>query len=167
MIVCQTCHKEINRPDLVPTDGVSHGLCLPCFVVRFEDVEQQSLAHLASHSIEQLPMGTILLDADLRVAGYNAAETRVTGLPADQVLGRKFFVEIAPCMAAPAVGVWCAEHLHGVDVVRKDVEWALRLREGVRLASLSLFAGRGRVAITITLTPLEIDELPPPRLTPA
>lgn len=166
MIVCQTCNKEILRPDVPASERVSHGLCLPCFIVRFEDVEQQSLAHLASHSIEQLPMGTILLDAELRVAGYNTEETKVTGLVADSVLGRQFFVEIAPCLAAPAVGVWCADHLHGARVMRKDVEWALRLREGVRLASLSLFAGRGRVAITITLTPLEIDELPGVSLNP-
>jgi len=155
--ICMTCNTEIIRPDVAPFQAVSHGLCLACFVLRFNDVERQSLSQLASSGLEQLPMGAILLDHTLRVVGYNEAETRITGLSRDKVLGREFFVEIAPCMAAAAVGAWCRERVSGETIERKDVDWALTLREGVRLASLSLIAGRGRVAITITLTPLEIS----------
>lgn len=157
MIVCQSCNAEIIRPEIPPTTNVSHGLCLECFIAVFGDVEGQSLRHLASNAIEQLPMGTILLDEELRVAGYNQAESRLTGLRSDQVIGRLFFVEIAPCMAAPSVGAWCATQINSPSIQRKEVEWALSLRDGRRLASLVILAGRGRAAITITLAPLETD----------
>ncbi len=157
------CNAEIIRPDVEPVSIVSHGLCVACFVLRFDDVERQSLSELASRELEQLPQGGILLDQALRVVGYNEAETRITGLSLDKVRGREFFVEIAPCMAAPAVGKWCQDHVNDQTIQRKEVDWALTLREGVRLASLSLLAGRGRVAITVTLTPLELEPVRPAR----
>ena len=161
MYLCVDCRSEIKRVGEAVIAGVSHGLCLPCFANRFSDVESESLPQLASDALEQLPMGAILLDADLRVVGYNAAESRMTGLTMEKVVGRKFFVEIAPCMAAEAVGRWCAERVLGATIVQKEVDWVLTLREGKRLATLSMLAGRGRVAISIALTPLELGTSSP------
>jgi photoactive yellow protein len=51
--------------------------------------------------LDALPVGVIQLDRDGRILRYNAAESRFSGLTADQVIGRDFFREIAPCTRHP------------------------------------------------------------------
>ena len=122
MFVCATCKAEIIRPGVSAIAGVSHGMCLGGFVARFKDVESETLTQLASSALKQLPMGGILLDQSLRVVGYNEAESRIAGLARDKVMRRDFFVDIAPCMAAAAVGEWCRDHVNGETILRKDVD---------------------------------------------
>lgn len=160
MLVCQTCSRRILRPAGDVFEGVSHGLCVDCFADSFEDASRQTLPSVASNDLERLPMGAILLDDELRVVGFNQAETRTTGLAADKVLGRHFFHEIAPCMDGPEIGHWCAEHVQREETSRRDIDWVLTLRDGKRVAELKLIAGRGRVAITISLYPLEVGTEP-------
>jgi photoactive yellow protein len=47
--------------------------------------------------IDDIGFGLIVMDRDARVLGYNAAESRLSGLPPDSVLGRNFFVDVGPC----------------------------------------------------------------------
>jgi photoactive yellow protein len=47
--------------------------------------------------IEDFDFGLIVMDRDGRVLGYNQAESKLSGLPAGEVAGRNFFVEIGPC----------------------------------------------------------------------
>lgn len=159
MVICQSCQREIVRPGEAPFDAVSHGMCLDCFTAQFADVTTQSLSQLASAELERLPMGAILLDAELRVVGYNEAESRLTGLARHKVIGRVFFEEIAPCMGAAEVGEWCAQHVHDADVSTQEIDWVLELREGKRLAALVCIAGRGRVAVTVSVYPLEVGTI--------
>jgi photoactive yellow protein len=48
-------------------------------------------------SIDDFDFGLIVMDRDGRVLGYNQAESQLSGLPAGEVIGRDFFVEIGPC----------------------------------------------------------------------
>ena len=57
----------------------------------------ESLLHLSPEETDALPYGLILLDPDGVVTGYNAAESRLSGLARSEVLGRHFFRDIAPC----------------------------------------------------------------------
>ena len=47
--------------------------------------------------IDDVGFGLIVMDRDGRVTGYNQAESRLSGLPVDEVTGRNFFVEVGPC----------------------------------------------------------------------
>ena len=47
--------------------------------------------------IDDFGFGLIVMDRDGRVLGYNQAESKLSGLPAGEVVGRNFFVEIGPC----------------------------------------------------------------------
>ena len=47
--------------------------------------------------IDDFGFGLIVMDRDGRVLGYNQAESKLSGLPAADVIGRNFFVEIGPC----------------------------------------------------------------------
>jgi photoactive yellow protein len=47
--------------------------------------------------IDALGFGLIVMDRAATVLGYNTFESRLSGLPPEQVLGRNFFVDIGPC----------------------------------------------------------------------
>lgn len=57
----------------------------------------ESLLHLTQEEADALPYGLIVLDRAGVVVGYNEAESRLSGLARSRVLGRNFFLEIAPC----------------------------------------------------------------------
>jgi photoactive yellow protein len=57
----------------------------------------EALLHLTQDEADALPYGLIVLDRDGVVVGYNEAESSLSGLARGQVLGRHFFLDIAPC----------------------------------------------------------------------
>lgn len=59
------------------------------------------LAQMSDDELDNLPFGAIQLDLEGRVLAYNAVEEQISGRRADQVVGRDFFREIAPCTNTP------------------------------------------------------------------
>jgi photoactive yellow protein len=64
----------------------------------------ENLAQLSAEEADALPYGLIVLDAHGVVAGYNAAESRLSGLPRSRVIGRDFFRHVAPCTRVRGLG---------------------------------------------------------------
>lgn len=60
------------------------------------------LARLTAQEIDQLAFGAVQLDAKGTVLQYNAAEAGITGRKREDVIGRNFFREVAPCTDSPA-----------------------------------------------------------------
>jgi photoactive yellow protein len=56
-----------------------------------------TLAALSPAALDHLPFGVIGLRSSGEVVAYNTYEQRYAGLEAAEVLGRNFFIEIAPC----------------------------------------------------------------------
>lgn len=59
--------------------------------------ELARLAKISPRELDGLPYGAIVLDLTGRIVAYNDAESRMARLPVEAVLGRNFFVEVAPC----------------------------------------------------------------------
>lgn len=59
------------------------------------------LARLSPRDIDQLAFGAVQLDAGGRILTYNAAEAGITGRKAENVIGKNFFRDVAPCTNAP------------------------------------------------------------------
>jgi photoactive yellow protein len=59
--------------------------------------EPQRIDSLAEDDFNALPYGAIKLDADGRILKYNLYESRLAGRSAQEVIGRNFFTEVAPC----------------------------------------------------------------------
>lgn len=55
------------------------------------------LLTLPDAELDALPYGVVEMDPETRVLRYNLTESRLSGLSRDQVVGRLFFVEVAPC----------------------------------------------------------------------
>lgn len=58
-------------------------------VEQVEDVTQLEL--------DKLPFGAIQLDAEGKILSYNLAEMRISGRAKAEVIGKRFFKEVAPC----------------------------------------------------------------------
>ena len=57
----------------------------------------EHLLQLSPEEANALPYGLIVLDSLGVVISYNDAESRLSGLAGSEVIGRNFFLEIAPC----------------------------------------------------------------------
>jgi photoactive yellow protein len=62
----------------------------------------QSLDERSDADLDALPYGVVCLDAEGTILRYNLAESRWARLDRNQVLGRKFFTEVAPCTCTEA-----------------------------------------------------------------
>lgn len=84
-------------------------------VVKFgsDDIENV-LAKMGDKDLDGLAFGAIQLDRDGKILAYNAAEAKITGRNPEDVIGKNFFKEVAPCTRRP--------EFHGVfkEGVEKD-----------------------------------------------
>ncbi len=66
------------------------------------DVHDASrLDAMTEAELDALPIGAIRVDADGRILYYSRAQASLTGRAPQQVLGRHFFRDVAPCTAVP------------------------------------------------------------------
>lgn len=71
-------------------------------IVRFgEDNIENAMAKMKAGEIDGLAFGAIQLDANGSILQYNVAEGEITGRSPDQVIGKNFFKDVAPCTATP------------------------------------------------------------------
>lgn len=71
--------------------GVDHHHLFPGWQ-QMEQVED-----LSPKELDDLPFGAIQLDPEGRILSYNMAEAQISGRSRDEVIGKSFFEEIAPC----------------------------------------------------------------------
>ena len=64
------------------------------------DIENK-MAGMADREIDGLSFGAIELDRTGKILQYNAAESDITGRKAQDVIGKNFFDEVAPCTKSP------------------------------------------------------------------
>jgi len=62
----------------------------------------EQLDRMTREEVDDLPYGFIVLDRDGTILLYNRYEERMSHLPADRVLGKSFFRDIAPCTRVEA-----------------------------------------------------------------
>lgn len=55
--------------------------------------------NISDDELNRLPFGIVKVDGSGRVLIYNRFESKMSGKSAEQVIGRNFFHEIAPCTA--------------------------------------------------------------------
>lgn len=67
-------------------------------MIRFgsDDIEN-TLANMKDNQLNDMAFGAIQLDAKGTILKYNAAEGDITGRNPDEVIGKNFFRDVAPC----------------------------------------------------------------------
>ncbi len=61
-----------------------------------DDIENK-LSKMSDGDLDGLAFGAIQLDRDGNIISYNTAEGEITGRSPDEVKGKNFFTEVAPC----------------------------------------------------------------------
>jgi photoactive yellow protein len=74
--------------------------------------------------LDELPFGVIRMTRDARVVVYNRAESRLSGLSPDEVVGQSFFVQVAPCTNNELI----AERYAAEDPLDATVEYMFTFR---------------------------------------
>lgn len=69
----------------------------PSAVVAPPSVDVGRLGRMSPEELDALAFGVVTLDHRGRVIEYNDTESRLAGVPKEQVIGRNFFTDIAPC----------------------------------------------------------------------
>lgn len=66
--------------------------------VLFEpDDLQNALANISDEQVNDLVYGAVELDSEGTILRYNQAESELTGRKPEEVIGRNFFEDVAPC----------------------------------------------------------------------
>ncbi len=65
-----------------------------------DDIENV-LSKMNQDELNQLAFGAIQLDSDGTILSYNTAEGQITGRNPEEVIGKNFFTEVAPCTRSP------------------------------------------------------------------
>ena len=60
------------------------------------------LARMTASEVDQLAFGAVQLDGKGIILQYNAAEASITGRKREDVIGKHFFRDVAPCTSTPA-----------------------------------------------------------------
>ena len=99
--VCMDCQKVCgkSRPPGNSEEAspkTSHGLCVRCYATRMGAIETTELTTWVDSEVNRLPTGKIILDEQLCVIGYSKEEEKLTGLISAEILGKKFFADVAP-----------------------------------------------------------------------
>lgn len=65
-----------------------------------DDIENK-LSSMSKDQFDDVAFGAIQLDANGKILQYNAAEGDITGRNPDEVVGKNFFSDVAPCTNSP------------------------------------------------------------------
>ena len=57
----------------------------------------EEIPHLPQEKLHSLPLGIIQLDDEGNIVFYSKGESKLSGYAAEEVLGRHFFTDVAPC----------------------------------------------------------------------
>ena len=95
-VICAWCSAQITRGNL--KSALSHGICLPCMAAAAGH-PIADLSHVPPEVLDALPYGAIQLTGDGVITAYSRAESELSGLSPDRVIGKNFFRQVAPCTA--------------------------------------------------------------------
>lgn len=59
--------------------------------------EIERVTSMSEEELDELPFGTIQLDPEGMILSYNESESKLTGRDPQDVIGKNFFTEVAPC----------------------------------------------------------------------
>jgi photoactive yellow protein len=93
--------------------------------------------------IDDFDFGLIVMGRDGRVHGYNQAESKLSGLPADEVIGRNFFVEIGPCTNNYLIAQRYQDSASQDEELDEQLDYVFTYRMAPTPVRLRLLARRG------------------------
>lgn len=131
--VCAWCGRAISRS--APISGGSYGICLTCLGDQFS-APIENVATLGHRTADRLPFGFIRLDGEGRVVAYNTAESALSGLPGQGVVGKNFFRTIAPCTCVDEFEGTLTAMMASPQAERKQIEFLFKFERRATMVSI-------------------------------
>jgi photoactive yellow protein len=136
--ICAWCGKPLRATAVdTPVAPVSHGICAKCAAATGL-FETEDLLDLTDAQVDALPLGVLELDPQGRVLRYNRSEERLSGLTRGRVLGRNFFLEVAPCTKVASFQGQYQEMVASGKSDPIDFDFVFRFPGGERLVHISI-----------------------------
>jgi photoactive yellow protein len=133
-LVCAWCNRTIRAGK---SGTSSHGICLTCLGDKFNyDIEDVGL--LNRETADLLPYGFIRLDEQGVVLEYNTAESALSGLPREGVLGRNFFRSAAPCTCVKQFEGRVQEMIASRKAGREQMQFLFKFPGRVTMVNLAM-----------------------------
>jgi photoactive yellow protein len=133
-IVCAWCDSTIRDGSAHP---ISHGICINCLGDNF-NFPIENLSLLNRDVADHLPYGFIRLDANGIVLEYNTAESMLSGLPRQNVVGKNFFRTIAPCTCVKQFEGKIKDMIAGGKPARDQIEFLFKFPGRVTMVNLAM-----------------------------
>jgi photoactive yellow protein len=105
----------------------------------------ENLETIPLDRIDEIGFGLIVMNRSGEVTGYNASESKRSGLAVERVLGRNFFVDVGPCTNNYLV----AQRFLDCDELDEQLDYVFTFRMAptpVRLRMLAVIYGSRGVA---------------------
>lgn len=132
---CVLCDRSF--PADRPRTGPPIGFCATC-AAELRIVPVDDLLALDDTATNRLPLGFITVDRAGVILAFNAFETSYSGLQAEEVVGRSFFHDVAPCTSVKEFeGRFHAMVAAGQAQVAR-FRYVFRFRGGERLVQVSM-----------------------------
>ena len=134
-VLCAWCGNRIGEGAVEH----SHGICQACYR------QLRGVPDLSEPDLDALPFGVIVLSEAGTVLAYNRAEEALAGRQARDVIGRNFFLEVAPCTSVQAFQGEFRSFCRGTEPSR-TFQFTFRFPSGpVRVQIVFLRKGSGGV----------------------
>jgi photoactive yellow protein len=98
----------------------------------------ENLSDLAPQLFETLPFGGIQLAGDGTIMAYNRAESALSGLAPETVIGKNFFRDVAPCAAVKEFAGQVDSLREKGENGRAKIRFLFRFSRGARLVEIAM-----------------------------
>ncbi|MDP3278961.1 MAG: PAS domain-containing protein [Deltaproteobacteria bacterium] len=113
---------------------------------------------LRTEELDSLPYGLIVLDSEGRVLSYNDAESRMAKLRREQVIGKNFFSDVAPCTRVREFeGRFRAFVRSGGARMLETFDFVFRFAHGTQHVTIFIVPGRVRGTFNVAMTRRAIE----------
>lgn len=144
---CAWCQQVIRAAQ---TSEDSHGICLDCLPATFL-IPVESLKDLSQDKLDALPYGVVRLDENDCVIEFNNFEVNLARRRREDVMGKRFFLDVAPCTNVEQLGGWVrSARSAGIDA-ETQVMFVFRFPFGQRLVDLTLSFASASKTVTIVV----------------
>lgn len=152
--ICAWCgRRKTDRSEGGPT-RVSHGICAAC-ALEFGGEPVEDLGLLSTAEFDALAWGTLQLDDLGVVRVYNRAEARLARRAVDDVLGKHFFREVAPCTAVQEFEGRFQDLVDRTRPGRAEFEFLFRFGHGPVRVRIAMSRDPERARTTVMVYPLD------------
>jgi photoactive yellow protein len=154
-VVCAWCERPIREGK---TGLISHGICLTCLGSSFS-YPIENVALLNREVADHLPYGFIRLDERGVVLEYNTAESNLSGLPREGVLGNNFFRTVAPCTCVKQFEGKVQEMTASRKPGRDQIQFLFKFPGRVTMVNLAMTYDPSRHEVILLVRKIQQDSI--------